>query len=158
MAAKRTTRDHPSVRDRLDHFRAAASTPPTPPDLNHSFSSGSAPRRRASTTLKGCGTQPDPRCSPPSLAEGPRRSDAAGFLPQLTSSRGRHLLPLFSHPDAGAILSSKLKSGKTRLLSRRDDVKHLNQWPREVENYRTATVAEALQRLLFFPPPEWGLV
>lgn len=34
VAAEQTMRDHPSVCDRLDHFRAAASTPPTPPDLN----------------------------------------------------------------------------------------------------------------------------
>lgn len=37
VAAERAVRDHPSVGDRLDHFRAAASTPPTPPELNHTL-------------------------------------------------------------------------------------------------------------------------
>lgn len=124
VAAERTVRDHPSVGDRLDHFRAAASTPPTPPDLNHTLSSDSEPCRRASTALRSCGTQPAPRCAPLSLAEGPQRSDAAGFLPRLTSSQGRHLLPLFLDPDAGATLSSELRSGKAQPSSRGDDVEN----------------------------------
>lgn len=111
VAAGRTVRDRLSVRDRLDHFRAAASTPPTPPDQNHTLSSGSAPRQRTSAALRSCGMQPAPRCAPPSLAEGPQRSDAAGFLSRLTSSQGRHLLPLFSDPDAGATLSSEKREG-----------------------------------------------
>lgn len=122
VSAEQTMRDHPSVGDRLDHFRAAASTPPTPPDLNLTLSSGSAPRWRVSAALRSCGTQLAPRCAPPSLAEGPQMSDAAGFLPRLTSSQGRHLLPLFSDPDAGATLSSELRSGKAQPSSHSDDV------------------------------------
>lgn len=107
-------RGRPSARRGPDHFRAAASAPPTQPAPGHTLSSQTRSEATGpAVTTAWPGSGPAPRCAPPNLAGGPPSSDGVGF-PLLTSSRRRDLLPLFSASEGGAALASGLGSGKAR--------------------------------------------
>lgn len=113
-AAEPRKRGRPSARRGPDHFRAAASAPPTQPAPGHILSSQTRSDATGPTvTTTWPRSRPAPRCAPPNMAGGSQSSDGVGF-PVLTSSRRRDLLPLFSASEGGAALASGLGSGKER--------------------------------------------
>lgn len=128
--AERTKRGRPSARRGPDHFRAAASVPPTPPTPGHTLSSWtpscaarplSPPRDRGARRIHDAPHRA--RQAPP------RNSDGVGFphlhLPAAQTS-SRSSWPLKPAP----LCRQEEGAGRGRRSARSDDVMRLSQWAR----------------------------